>query len=94
MPKKAEKDEVKQYLHDEQKRLNNPPVGLVTAETDRLNGKITYEFDPGSEHPFTSKNMPDMLGQSTNLSSIICRPWREYHAILPLYFFSKSYTPI
>jgi len=46
MPKKAEKDEVKQYVHDEQKRLNNPPVGLVTAETDRLNGKITYEFDP------------------------------------------------
>ncbi len=45
MPKKAEKDEVKQYVHDEQKRLNNPPVGLVTAETDRLNGKITYEFD-------------------------------------------------
>jgi adenine-specific DNA-methyltransferase len=46
MPKKAEKDEVKQYVHDAQKRLNNPPVGLVTAETDRLNGKITYEFDP------------------------------------------------
>jgi adenine-specific DNA-methyltransferase len=46
MPKKAEKDEVKQYVHDEQKRVNNPPVGLVTAETDRLNGKITYEFDP------------------------------------------------
>jgi adenine-specific DNA-methyltransferase len=46
MPKKAEKDEVKQYVHDEQKRLNNPPVGLVTAETDRLNGKATYEFDP------------------------------------------------
>jgi adenine-specific DNA-methyltransferase len=46
MPKKAEKDEVKQYVHDEQKRLNNPPVGLVTAETDRLNGKIAYEFDP------------------------------------------------
>jgi len=46
MPKKTKKDEVRQYTHDEQKRLNNPPVGLVTAETDRLNGKITYEFDP------------------------------------------------
>jgi adenine-specific DNA-methyltransferase len=46
MPQKKEKDEVKQYVHDEQKRLNNPPVGLVTAETDRLNGKIAYEFDP------------------------------------------------
>lgn len=46
MPKKAEKDEIKQYVHDEQKRLNNPPVGLVTAETDKPDGKITYEFDP------------------------------------------------
>jgi adenine-specific DNA-methyltransferase len=39
-------DKVKQYIHEEQKRLNNPPVGLVTAETDQLNGKITYQFDP------------------------------------------------
>jgi adenine-specific DNA-methyltransferase len=42
----SEYDRVKQYTHDEQKRLNNPPVGLVTAETDRLNGKKTYQFDP------------------------------------------------
>lgn len=39
-------DKVKQYIHEEQKRLNNPPVGLVTAETDKLNGKNTYQFDP------------------------------------------------
>jgi adenine-specific DNA-methyltransferase len=46
MSKKVRKTEVGQYTHDEQKRLNNPPVGLVTAETDRLNGKRTYKFDP------------------------------------------------
>ena len=46
MPRRADKDEVTQYVHDEQKRLNNPPIGLVTAETDKPNGKITYEFDP------------------------------------------------
>ena len=45
MPNKSQRD-VKQYTHDEQKRLNNPPVGLVTAETDHLNGKKTYQFDP------------------------------------------------
>ena len=39
-------DKVKQYIHEEQKRLNNPPVGLVTAETDQINGKKTYQFDP------------------------------------------------
>jgi len=39
-------DQVKQYTHKDQKRVNNPPVGLVTAETDHLNGKQTYEYDP------------------------------------------------
>jgi len=43
--KKSEK-EVKQYTHKDKKRVNNPPVGLVTADTDQLNGKITYKFDP------------------------------------------------
>ena len=46
MAKKSERNGVKQYIHDSQKRLNNPPVGLVTAETDVLNGKKTYAFDP------------------------------------------------
>ena len=40
-PIKSDKDGVEQYTHEEQKRLNNPPVGLVTAETDHLNGKKT-----------------------------------------------------
>ncbi len=43
---KSNRDGVEQYTHDEQKRLNNPPVGLVTAETDQLNGKKIYQFDP------------------------------------------------
>ncbi len=38
--------QVKQYIHDDKRRANNPPVGLVTAETDSLNGKKTYKFDP------------------------------------------------
>jgi adenine-specific DNA-methyltransferase len=46
MPVKSERDGVKQYVHDEEKRLNNPPVGLVTAKTDQLNGKKAYQFDP------------------------------------------------
>ncbi len=39
-------DQVKQYTYEEQKRVNNPPVGLVTAETDHLNGIKKYEYDP------------------------------------------------
>jgi adenine-specific DNA-methyltransferase len=37
---------VKQYIHDDKRRTNNPPVGLVTAETDNLDGKKKYSFDP------------------------------------------------
>lgn len=44
--KSANKDDVEQYIHEGKKRVNNPPVGLVTAETDHLNGKKTYNFDP------------------------------------------------
>nr|MBI4156786.1 site-specific DNA-methyltransferase [Candidatus Woesearchaeota archaeon] len=39
-------DQVKQYTYEEQKRANNPPVGLVTADTDHLNGIKKYEYDP------------------------------------------------
>ena len=45
VPRKAKREDVRQYIHDEQKRLNNPPVGLVTAETDHLNGRKAYQFD-------------------------------------------------
>ncbi len=44
--KKEEKDELAQYTFDEEKRLNIPQTGLVSAETDPLNGKKTYMFDP------------------------------------------------
>jgi adenine-specific DNA-methyltransferase len=38
--------EIDQYDHKGQTRLNNPPVGLVTPETDKLNGKTRFEYDP------------------------------------------------
>jgi adenine-specific DNA-methyltransferase len=37
---------VETYLHKDKERLNNPPVGLVTPETDREEGKKTYQYDP------------------------------------------------
>src|SRR5712691_4737425 len=40
------KRKVEHYTHPEKKRANNPPVGLVTPETDRDAGKQTYAFDP------------------------------------------------
>ena len=48
MPKhrKPEKKPIDQYDHREASRTNNPPVGLVTPETNRDAGKKTYAYDP------------------------------------------------
>ncbi|MBM3911303.1 MAG: site-specific DNA-methyltransferase, partial [Thaumarchaeota archaeon] len=37
---------VKQYVHEKEKRVNNPPVGLVTPESDRDLPAKNYSFDP------------------------------------------------
>lgn len=40
------KKPIEQYDHKGKTRANNPPVGLVTPETDRETGKKTYSYDP------------------------------------------------
>ena len=37
---------IESYDHRGEERLNNPPVGLVTPETDRDAGKKSYAYDP------------------------------------------------
>ncbi|MXZ25975.1 MAG: site-specific DNA-methyltransferase [Caldilineaceae bacterium SB0665_bin_21] len=37
---------IESYDHRDKDRLNNPPVGLVTPETDRDSGQKTYTYDP------------------------------------------------
>ena len=37
---------IESYDHRGKDRLNNPPVGLVTPDTDRDAGKKTYAYDP------------------------------------------------
>jgi adenine-specific DNA-methyltransferase len=44
-PKSAKKP-IEQYEHKDKQRANNPPVGLVTPETDRDAGKKQYAYDP------------------------------------------------
>ncbi len=41
-----EEKTVEQYEHRGKKRANNPPVGLVTPESDRDEPKKTYAYDP------------------------------------------------
>jgi adenine-specific DNA-methyltransferase len=42
----SKKRPVEQYDHKREKRANNPPVGLVDAESDAVDGKKTYAYDP------------------------------------------------
>lgn len=46
-PKKSDNIRIEQYEHSDKKRLNNPPVGLVSANTepDPITKKV-YEYDP------------------------------------------------
>ena len=43
---KNKQREVENYTHPDKERANNPPVGLVTPETDKDAGKKTYAYDP------------------------------------------------
>ncbi|GAB4286674.1 MAG: hypothetical protein Kow0098_02180 [Ignavibacteriaceae bacterium] len=40
------KKPIEQYEHKDKERTNNPPVGLVTPDTDKDLGKKTYQYDP------------------------------------------------
>ena len=40
------KTQVKQYIHEKEKRANNPPVGLVTPDSDVDLPAKKYSFDP------------------------------------------------
>ena len=69
--RKPQKRQINQYDHKEASRANNPPVGLVTPETDRDAGKKTCAYDPpygikyGSNfQPFVNRrNVKDGKGE-------------------------------
>jgi adenine-specific DNA-methyltransferase len=44
--KTDDKKQIEQYEHKKEKRCNNPPIGLVRAETDPEGEKKTYQYDP------------------------------------------------
>ncbi len=46
MKKKAKSESVDQYTHSNEKRPNNPPVGLVTPGTDPDQPSKKYSYDP------------------------------------------------
>ena len=44
--KKNARKEITNYAHTDEQRVNNPPVGLVTPDTDKDTGKKSYAYDP------------------------------------------------
>lgn len=40
------KDGIEQYVHSDKKRAYNPPVGLVTPDTDKDMARKNYSYDP------------------------------------------------
>ncbi len=44
--KKSGKKPIEQYDHKGKRRVNNPPVGLVSPDTDKETGKKSYAYDP------------------------------------------------
>ena len=44
--RKNAKRYIESYAHADKERVNNPPVGLVTPDTDKDGGKKTYAYDP------------------------------------------------
>lgn len=40
------KRQIDAYMHTDKERVNNPPVGLVTPDTDKDLGKKAYAYDP------------------------------------------------
>ena len=44
--KKNAKRDIETYAHTDKERVNNPPVGLVTPDTDKDESKKTYAHDP------------------------------------------------
>ena len=41
---------IEAYDHFGQERLNNPPVGLVSPDTDRDAGRRIYDYEPHLDH--------------------------------------------
>jgi len=87
------KKPIEQYDHKGKKRVNNPPVGLVTPETDRETGKKAYSYDPhldpqlvwagkaehtSSEVPTVSLHVHERIEPRTIIEAVRKRNGKDY----------------
>ena len=92
MPRRNEtnpkKRPIEQYEHKDKKRLNNPPVGLVTPSTDRRRAERRYAYDPhldpaarlggqGRAHPLRGRRPSPCTSTSASTRATIVEAVRK-----------------
>ncbi|WP_208022667.1 site-specific DNA-methyltransferase [Desulfonema ishimotonii] len=55
--------EIGSYAHSDRERLNNPDIGLVSADTDRDDSKKTYRFDYHLDPELCWNGKPDQFAE-------------------------------
>ncbi len=76
MPKKnnstnhSNKKPIEHYQHKGKERINNPPVGLVTPETDNNESKKTYQYDPHLDPQLTWAGKAERLSFEVDTVSL------------------------
>jgi hypothetical protein len=53
--RKSDKKSIEEYDHKDKDRVNNPPVGIVTPETDKESGKKPMPTTRTSTHNFSGQ---------------------------------------
>lgn len=72
--KSVSKKPIEQYEHKDKKRLNNPPVGLVTPKTDKDGKKKKYQYDPHLDPQLqfdtSRKNIEDVIDRGLSANTL------------------------
>jgi adenine-specific DNA-methyltransferase len=106
--RKSSKKPIEQYDHKDKKRVNNPPVGLVTPDTDKETGKKTYAYDPhidpslqwagkaeltSFEVPTVSLHVHERIDPRTIIEAVRKRNGKSYEQ-LSLFRFPEENLPL
>lgn len=79
---KSRKRPIKNYMHTHRQRLNNPPVGLVTPETDKDAGTRRYKFDPHLDPQLTWAGKAERTSFEVPIVSLHVHERIDPHAIV------------
>ena len=101
---------LEQYEHLDKTRKNNPPVGLVTADTEKESGKKTYAYDPHldprlewagkKEHtsfdvPTVSLHVHERIDPRTIIEAVRTKKYEIYDQLqLPLFETVRENPPL